>query len=169
MKLFFYSFLLLIAFSSCVQRDPNECKRIYIDYENAILLWGKKEVPKLEYVAFIGDFDTISIKVKGKNVKKYPVYIKTHKADDYVINICSVHSLDNDIEFIFCNGKQAVKKIWSMEYWFIDETIKKGNGKTIVFSLDDCVFLYPYDYRKNKQNASFEKRREKEREKDKLF
>ena len=68
-------FVLLAFIFSCVDYEKKYEYRLHqFDYKNAIQIKGTtQKIPQIEFLTFVGGFDTIAIKVKGKKPKNIPI------------------------------------------------------------------------------------------------
>lgn len=164
-------FVLLVFVFSCVDYEKKYEYRLHqFDYENAIQIKGTtQKIPQIEFLTFVGGFDTIAIKVKGKKPKNIPIRSEYLKKNEHE-SVTFYNSIDyyTDFRFSLISKENII-------YGYADSS-NKGKIEALqgdnflLFERNDNIYIYPYDEEKEKrENEKHQKNAEKRQQEGDYF
>lgn len=164
-------FVLLAFIFSCVDYEKKYEYRLHqFDYKNAIQIKGTtQKIPQIEFLTFVGGFDTIAIKVKGKKTKNIPIRSEYLKKNEHE-SVTFYNSMDyyTDFRFSLISKENII-------YGYADSsnrgTIEALQGDNfLLFERNDNIYIYPYDEEKEKhENEKHQKNAEKRQQEDYFY
>lgn len=160
MKNVCYLFVFVFLFFSCTTNygEKYGYRRHFFDYKNAIRLEGKDEIPPIEYIVFVGGFDTIALKLKDKEPKEFRVKSLNYKKNDgEFVSFYKIYDEYELPEFSLYISKENLKYAYGNSDE-INKVLKIGNNDVLLFRMNESAFLYPSDVEKRKkENDNFKK------------
>lgn len=157
--------VLSLVFQSCTPDygKKYEYRRHLVDYKNAITLEGDNAaMPKLEFLVFVGGFDTIAIKIKDKKPKLFRVQSEYRKKGftDETVSFYKVYDDYNNMALSFLSKENAIYAYGSSD---VINKIYKDFETALLLIKDNNVYIYPYDKEKDekekKNSIDFSKKR----------
>lgn len=160
-------FVLLAFIFSCVDYEKKYEYRLHqFDYKNAIQIKGTtQKIPQIEFLTFVGGFDTIAIKVKGKKPINMPIQSENLKKNEHEY-VTFYNSTDYYTDFRF-----SLMSKENIIYGYADSSnrgkIEALQGdKFLLFERNDNIYIYPYDEEKEKRESEKRKKNAKKRQQE---
>lgn len=170
MKKVYYLLCLLFIFLSCTTNygEKYGYRRHTFDCDNAIRLTGNDEIPQIEYVVFVGGFDSIALKLKNREPKEFRVQSNYYKKDNEIITFYKIQDDYDFPEFSFISKENVEYAYFGSEE--INTVYEIGNGEALLFKIKESAFLYPVDVKKKKEeNDNYKKYNNKQYKENSYF